>query len=90
MTYFIIVGEASGDLHAAHLMEELRQTDGQAEFFFYGGDAMSRIGGTRLRHYKDTAYMGFIPVMLHLRTICATSATANARFVRSVPTSSSS
>ena len=46
MTYFIIVGEASGDLHAAHLMEELRQTDGQAEFFFYGGDAMSRIGGT--------------------------------------------
>lgn len=69
MTYFIIVGEASGDLHAAHLMEELRQTDGQAEFFFYGGDAMSRIGGTRLRHYKDTAYMGFIPVMLHLRTI---------------------
>lgn len=69
MTYFIIVGEASGDLHAAHLMEELRQADSQAAFFFYGGDAMSRIGGKRLRHYKDTAYMGFIPVLLHLRAI---------------------
>ncbi len=69
MKYFLIVGEASGDLHAAHLMQELRQADPQAEFFFYGGDEMKQAGGTLLQHYKATAYMGFIPVLTHLPAI---------------------
>lgn len=69
MKYFLIVGEASGDLHAAHLMKALKQQDPQAEFRFYGGDEMLKEGGTLLCHYKHLAYMGFIPVLLHLRTI---------------------
>lgn len=69
MKYYIIVGEASGDLHASHLMEALRRKDPQAEFRFFGGDLMAAVGGTRVRHYKELAYMGFIPVLLHLPTI---------------------
>ena len=69
MKYFLIVGEASGDLHAAHLMQALKNNDPQAEFRYYGGDEMQRVGGTLLCHYKHLAYMGFIPVLLHLRTI---------------------
>ncbi|MBO5699263.1 MAG: lipid-A-disaccharide synthase [Bacteroidaceae bacterium] len=69
MKYFLIVGEASGDLHAAHLMKALKQQDSKAEFQFYGGDEMLKEGGTLLCHYKYLAYMGFIPVLLHLRTI---------------------
>lgn len=69
MKYYIIVGEASGDLHASHLMQALKKYDAEAEFRFFGGDNMSAVGGTRVRHYKDLAYMGFVPVLLHLRTI---------------------
>ena len=69
MKYYLIVGEASGDLHASRLMASLRQYDPQAEFRFFGGDPMSAVGGERVRHYKDLAYMGFVPVLLHLRTI---------------------
>lgn len=69
MKYYLIVGEASGDLHASNLIKALRQEDPQAEFRFFGGDLMTAVGGTRVRHYKDLAYMGFIPVLLHLRTI---------------------
>lgn len=69
MKYYIIVGEASGDLHASHLMKALRREDPEAEFRFFGGDLMSAEGGTRVRHYKELAYMGFVPVLLHLRTI---------------------
>lgn len=69
MKYYLIVGEASGDLHASNLMKALKQEDPQAEFRFFGGDLMTAVGGTRVRHYKDLAYMGFIPVLLHLRTI---------------------
>ncbi len=69
MKYFLIVGEASGDLHAAHLMQAIKNTDPQADFRYYGGDEMQRVGGTLLCHYKHLAYMGFIPVLLHLRTI---------------------
>lgn len=71
MKYYLIVGEASGDLHASHLMAALRDEDAQAEFRFFGGDLMKEIGGTLVKHYKDLAYMGFIPVLLHLRTIFA-------------------
>ena len=69
MKYYLIVGEASGDLHASHLMRALSQTDDNAEFRFFGGDLMSAVGGTRVKHYRELAYMGFIPVLLHLRTI---------------------
>ena len=69
MKYYLIVGEASGDLHASHLMQSLKKEDAQAEFRFFGGDMMTAVGGTRVRHYKELAYMGFIPVLLHLPTI---------------------
>ena len=69
MKYYLIAGEASGDLHASHLMQQLKQQDAEAEFRFFGGDLMTAVGGTRVRHYKELAYMGFIPVLLHLRTI---------------------
>jgi len=69
MKYYLIAGEASGDLHASHLMQALKQQDPQAEFRFFGGDLMTAVGGTRVKHYRELAYMGFIPVLLHLRTI---------------------
>lgn len=69
MKYYLIAGEASGDLHASRLMLSLKRTDKDAEFRFFGGDRMSAIGGKRVKHYKELAYMGFVPVLLHLRTI---------------------
>ena len=69
MKYYLIVGEASGDLHASNLMRAIQHEDKQAEFRFFGGDLMTAVGGTRVKHYKELAYMGFIPVLLHLRTI---------------------
>ena len=69
MKYYLIVGEASGDLHASRLMRSLRRIDGEADFRFFGGDLMSAVGGTRVKHYRELAYMGFVPVLLHLRTI---------------------
>lgn len=71
MKYYLIVGEASGDLHASHLMTALKAEDPQADFRFFGGDLMAAVGGTMVKHYKDLAYMGFMPVLLHLRTIFA-------------------
>ena len=69
MKYYIIVGEASGDLHASRLMRSLKKVDELAEFRFFGGDLMAAEGGTRVKHYKELAYMGFVPVLLHLGTI---------------------
>ena len=69
MKYYLIVGEASGDLHASRLMRSLKKVDEFAEFGFFGGDLMAAEGGTRVKHYKELAYMGFVPVLLHLRTI---------------------
>ena len=69
MKYYLIVGEASGDLHASNLMKALKEQDAQADFRFFGGDLMCEVGGTLVKHYKELAYMGFIPVLLHLRTI---------------------
>ncbi|MCI6129389.1 lipid-A-disaccharide synthase [Prevotella sp.] len=69
MRYYLIVGEASGDLHASHLMAALRRVDDAAEFRFFGGDKMSDVGGIRVRHYRELAYMGFVPVLMHLPTI---------------------
>ena len=69
MKYYLIVGEASGDLHASRLMRSLKKVDEFAEFRFFGGDLMAVEGGTRVKHYKELAYMGFVPVLLHLGTI---------------------
>lgn len=69
MKYYLIAGEASGDLHASNLMKAILQEDPKAEFRFFGGDLMAKAGGTCVKHYRDMAYMGFIPVLLHLRTI---------------------
>lgn len=69
MKYYLVVGEASGDLHASRLMRSLKKVDEFAEFRFFGGDLMAAEGGTRVKHYKELAYMGFVPVLLHLRTI---------------------
>ena len=69
MKYYLIVGEASGDLHASRLMRSLKKIDELAEFRFFGGDLMAAEGGTRVKHYKELAYMGFVPVLLHLGTI---------------------
>ena len=71
MKYYLIAGEASGDLHASHLMAALKEKDPNAEFRFLGGDMMAAIGGNPVKHYRELAYMGFIPVLLHLRTIFA-------------------
>ena len=65
----MVVGEASGDLHASHLMRAIQQEDAAAEFRFFGGEKMQAVGGTLVKHYRELAYMGFIPVLLHLPTI---------------------
>lgn len=69
MKYYLIAGEASGDLHASHLMEALREEDTQAVFRFFGGEKMQAVGGTLVSHYSQLAYMGFVDVALHLGTI---------------------
>ncbi|MCH5174938.1 MAG: lipid-A-disaccharide synthase [Prevotellaceae bacterium] len=69
MRYYLIAGEASGDLHASNLMKALKAEDAEAEFRFYGGDKMQAVGGTLVKHYRELAYMGFVPVLLHLPAI---------------------
>ena len=69
MKYYLNVGEASGDLHASNLMKSLKAVDNEAQFRFFGGDLMSAVGGERVKHFRDTAFMGFVPVVMNLRTI---------------------
>ena len=69
MKYYLIAGEASGDLHASNLMRELKKRDPQADFRFWGGDLMQQQGGTLVKHYRDLAFMGFVEVLMNLRTI---------------------
>jgi len=69
MKYYIIAGEASGDLHASNLMKTLKEVDEKAEFRFWGGDLMENQGGTLVKHYKELAFMGFSEVIMNLRTI---------------------
>lgn len=69
MTYYLIAGEASGDLHGSNLMKVLQQEDPQAQFRFWGGDLMSEIGGQPVKHYKETAVMGFWEVLKNLRKL---------------------
>jgi len=67
--YYILVGEASGDLHASNLMKALQTKDANAEFRFWGGDLMQAVGGTLVKHYKERAFMGFAEVIMNLRKI---------------------
>lgn len=69
MKYYIIAGEASGDLHASNLMKELKKTDPEAVFRCWGGDRMKEQGGELVHHYRETAFMGFSEVFLHLHKI---------------------
>ncbi|MCQ2296035.1 MAG: lipid-A-disaccharide synthase [Bacteroidales bacterium] len=69
MRYYIIAGEASGDLHGANLMRAIMRRDPEAEIRFWGGDAMTAVGGTRVRHIRDLAYMGFVEVAMHLPAV---------------------
>ena len=69
MKYYVIAGEASGDLHGANLMKQLKVIDQNAEFKFWGGDLMSEIGGKPIKHIKELAFMGFVEVVQNLRTI---------------------
>ena len=69
MKYYLIAGEASGDLHASNLMKALKIRDPQAEFRFWGGYLMAAVGGTPVKHYKDISFMGFWEVFVHLKTI---------------------
>jgi len=69
MKYYIIAGEASGDLHGANLMKAIYQEDPTAEIRFWGGDLMKSVGGTLVKHYKELAFMGFIEVVFNLKTI---------------------
>lgn len=69
MKYYLIAGEASGDLHASRLMQSLKEIDMNADFRFFGGDQMQAVGGHLVKHYRELAYMGFVPVLLHLPTI---------------------
>lgn len=69
MKYYIIAGEASGDLHASNLMKQLLEKDPEAEFRFWGGDLMAAVGGVLIKHYRDLAFMGFLEVAKNIRTI---------------------
>lgn len=69
MKYYLIAGEASGDLHAANLMKSLKEKDAAADFRFWGGDLMQAVGGTLVKHYRELAFMGFAEVIANLRTI---------------------
>ena len=69
MKYYLIAGEASGDLHASHLITALKHEDPKAQFRGFGGDLMAAEGMTLVRHYSELAYMGFVAVALHARTI---------------------
>jgi len=69
MRYYLIAGEASGDLHGSNLMKELKAGDSEADFRFFGGDLMQAVGGTLVKHYREMAFMGIVNVLLNILTI---------------------
>lgn len=85
MKYFLVAGEASGDLHGSNLMAAIKEQDKDAEFVFFGGDLMQAQGGKLIKHYRELAFMGFIPVLLNLRTILKNMRTCNEEIVRYKP-----
>lgn len=85
MKYYIIAGEASGDLHGSNLMKALKQEDAQADFRFWGGDLMQAVGGTLVSHYKERAFMGFAEVIMNLNKIFKAIAFCKADIVQYNP-----
>lgn len=85
MKYYIIAGEASGDLHGAGLIRALKEQDPQAEIRFWGGDLMAAAGGTIVKHYRDLAFMGFIEVVLNLGTILKNLSFCKADIIKFAP-----
>lgn len=85
MKYFIVAGEASGDLHASNLMKGIKNNDPNADFCYFGGDLMAEQGGTLIKHYRDMAFMGFLEVLLNLRTIKANMELCKQSIVRFKP-----
>ncbi len=69
MKFYLVAGEASGDLHASNLMRSLKELDEEVDFRFFGGNLMQAVGGTLVKHYREMAFMGFLPVVLNARTI---------------------
>ena len=69
MKYYIIAGEASGDLHGSNLMKALYERDANADIRFWGGDAMMAVGGTMVKHIRDLSFMGFVEVFRHIGTV---------------------
>lgn len=85
MKYFLVAGEASGDLHSSNLMAAIKEQDKDAEFAFFGGDLMAAQGGRMIKHYRELAFMGFIPVLLNLRTILRNMKMCNEEIVKYQP-----
>jgi lipid-A-disaccharide synthase len=85
MKYYLVAGEASGDLHGANLMKELKKRDPKAEFRYYGGDLMQAEGGTLVKHFADMAFMGFFEVVANLRTILKNLAACKADIAQYQP-----
>jgi lipid-A-disaccharide synthase len=85
MKYFLIAGEASGDLHGANLMHSIKSLDAHAEFHYYGGDLMQAQGGTLLKHYSEMAFMGFVEVLANLQTINQNLAACKAAILKAQP-----
>lgn len=85
MRYYLIAGEASGDLHASNLMKALRAEDPHAEFRFLGGDLMAAVGGQLVKHYREMAFMGILPVLKNLGTILRNMRTCQADIERYQP-----
>jgi lipid-A-disaccharide synthase len=85
MKYFLVAGEASGDLHGSNLMRELKLLDPEAEFRYFGGDLMASMGGTLLKHYREMAFMGFVAVLLNARTILRNMALCKAEIAEWKP-----
>ncbi len=85
MKYYIIAGEASGDLHASNLMKAMKTEDSHADFRFWGGDLMEAQGGKLVKHYRDLAFMGFAEVLLNLRTILKNISFCKEDLLRSQP-----
>ena len=69
MRYYIIAGEASGDLHGSNLVKAIHRKDAAADIRCWGGDKMEAAGATLVKHYRELAFMGFVEVLMHLRTI---------------------
>ncbi len=85
MKYYLIAGEASGDLHGANLMKAILKNDPEAEFRFWGGDKMQAVGGTLVKHYRELAFMGFVEVLMNILTIRKNFAFCRKELVRFAP-----